>query len=435
MDTLRIACPDLNGAARGKRLPAAALPKVEKGEARMPLSACNLDIFGRDIENSPLVFDSGDADGTLQPTGRGPVPMPWLPRPEPLYPVMMMQNGAPFAGDARAALVAVLDRLATHGLAPHCATEMEFTLLDGDTDGAAHRSAARDPVSGRPQRHADICSLDTLDRFSAFFDDLYDGAEAMGIPAQSALSEAGVGQFEVDLAHRDALRAADDAWLFKMLVKGMARKHGMTATFLAKPDPEDAGNGMHVHCSMMQADGRNLFDDGTEAGSDALRQAVAGCLAGLAESTLIFAPHAGSYDRFVPGAHAPTGISWGYDNRTTALRIPLSPPAARRIEHRVAGADSNPYLLFAALLGAMLYGIEGQMEAPAPLTGNAYTQELPSIPTDWKDAIAAFAEGRLMQNIFDPLLIDNLVRTKRQEQAHMEGLSRAEIADLYLTRA
>ena len=108
------------------------------------------------------MFDSGDADGTLQPTGRGPVPMPWLPRPEPLYPVMMMQNGAPFAGDARAALVAVLDRLATHGLAPHCATEMEFTLLDGDTDGAAHRSAARDPVSGRPQRHADICSPTTL---------------------------------------------------------------------------------------------------------------------------------------------------------------------------------------------------------------------------------------------------------------------------------
>ena len=91
--------------------------------------------------------------------------------------------------------------------------------------------------------------------------------------------------------------------------------------------------------------------------------------------------------------------------------------------------------LFAALLGAMLYGIEGQMEAPTPLTGNAYTQELPSIPTDWKDAIAAFAEGRLMQNIFDPLLIDNLVRTKRQEQAHMDGFSRAEIADLYLTRA
>ena len=162
-----------------------------------------------------------------------------------------------------------------------------------------------------------------------------------------------------------------------MLVKGMARKHGMTATFLSKPDTEDAFNWMHVHCSMMQADGRNLFDDGTEAGSDALRHAVAGCLAGLAESTLIFAPHAGSYDRFVPGAHAPTGISWGYDNRTTALRIPLSPPAARRIEHRVAGADSNPYLLFAALLGAKLYGIEGQMEAPAPLTGNAYTQNCP----------------------------------------------------------
>ena len=431
MDTIRIALPDLNGTARGKRLPAATTDKVEAGEMRMPMSVCNLDIFGRDIEDSPLVFATGDADGQLVPTGRGPVPMPWLPRAETLYPMMMWKDGAPFAGDPRAALVAVVERYAARGLEPICATELEFTLFDGESDPP---EAPRDPVTGRRLRHADITGLDALDRFSGFFDDLYDGADAMGIPAQAAISEAGTAQFEVDLAHASALRAADDAWLFKMLVKGTARRHGMAATFMAKPNEEDAGNGLHVHCSVLDRDGSNIFDDGGPGGTPALEHAIMGCLSAMADSTLIFAPHPGSYARLVPGAHAPTGIAWAHDNRTAAIRVPDSAPVARRIEHRVAGGDANPYLLLAAVLGAMLDGLTQAKSPPPPITGNAYALDLPRIPDDWDTAIARFAEGALPSRIFAPMLIDNMIRTKRQEQAATQGMDHEELTRLYLNR-
>lgn len=431
METIRVALSDLNGVARGKRLPAAASDKVAEGDVRMPMSICNLDIFGRDIEGSPLVFATGDADGQLRPTDRGPVPMPWLPRAELLHPMMMWKDGAPFAGDARAALVGVVKRFRARGLHPVCATEMEFTLFDGEADPP---KPPRDPVTGRRLRHADITGLDALDRFAAFFDDLYDGADAMGVPAQAAISEAGTAQFEVDLSHADALRAADDAWLFKMLVKGTARQHGMAATFLAKPNAEDAGNGMHVHCSVLDESGANIFDCGAAEGTPALRHAVMGCLSAMAECTLIFAPHAGSYARLVPGAHAPTGVGWAYDNRTAAIRVPDSAPAARRIEHRVAGGDANPYLLLAAVLGAMLDGLERQVLPPEPITGNAYSHDLPQIPSDWSAALGRFEQGTLPARIFTPMLIDNLARTKRQEMAATEGLDHAALTRMYLNR-
>jgi glutamine synthetase len=232
----------------------------------------------------------------------------------------------------------------------------------------------------------------------------------------------------------DALRMADDAWLFKMLVKGTARRHGMAASFLAKPNEEDAGNGMHVHCSVLDEVGANIFDDGGPQGTPALGHAISGCLSAMADTTLIFAPHAGSYARLVPGAHAPTGIAWAYDNRTAAIRVPDSAPAARRIEHRVAGGDANPYLLLAAILGAMFDGLEQAKAPPPPITGNAYALDLPRIPDDWDSAITRFAQGPLSNRIFAPMLIDNMTRTKRQEQATTQGLDHEALTRLYLNR-
>ena len=184
-------------------------------------------------------------------------------------------------------------------------------------------------------------------------------ARRWDIPADTAISETGLGQFEINLMHSDdALRAADDTWLFKMMVKGLARRHGFAASFMAKPYPEYSGNGLHTHFSLLDRDGNNVFDNGGPEGTTMLHNAVAGCLAAMHDCTLIFAPHANSYDRLVPGMHAPTGIAWAYENRTAAVRIPSGSSAARRIEHRVAGGDVNPYLMLAAILGAALIGIE-----------------------------------------------------------------------------
>ena len=429
--SVRAAACDLNAQARGKRIPRRFAHKLETEGTRFPFSILNLDIWGEDIEDSPLVFDTGDADGILKPTERGFVPMPWLDTPTALLPVWMYHHdGRPFAGDPRHALAAILARYAARGLTPVVATEMEFYLID---DSTRQLRVPKAPGSGKRRPGAETLSMRALDAFDLFFTQLYDACEAMDIPANTAISEAGIGQFEIDLAHQpDALKAADDAWFFKLLVQGQARKHGFAASFMAKPYPDYAGNGMHIHFSVLDAGGKNIFDDGTPLGSDALRHAVAGLLAAAPASTLVFAPHLNSYDRLVPDAHAPTGLSWAYENRTSAIRIPASPNVARRIEHRVSGGDVNPYLLLATILGAALHGIKDSVEPPAPITGNAYALDLPRVPSSWPEAVDRFERDPWTARLLPPPLIANMVLTKRQEIRDIEELSQAERIDLYL---
>ncbi|MDK3016082.1 glutamine synthetase family protein [Pseudodonghicola flavimaris] len=429
--TIRVAAADLNGQPRGKRVPARFADKVVSDGTRFPLSVMNLDIWGEDVDDSPLVFESGDRDGVLKPTERGFVPMPWLEGQTALLPIWMYyDDGRAFDGDPRHALSAVLKRYKALGLTPVVAVELEFFLID---DSGKSLQVPISPRSGKRRKAAEIMSIRALDAFDTFFTDLYDACEAMDIPADTAISEAGLGQFEINLMHQDdALRAADDAWLFKMLVKGMARRHGFAASFMAKPYEDYSGSGLHMHFSILDENGKNIFDDGGPRGTDALRHAVGGCLAAMHDSTLVFAPHANSYDRLVPGAHAPTGICWAYENRTSAVRIPSGASAARRIEHRVAGGDVNPYLTVAAILGAALVGIEDRMEPPAPITGNAYDLDLPQVPTDWNQAITAFENSPLIPRIFPAELIRNLTLTKKQEMLYMAELSPHEQAEIYL---
>ncbi len=428
--TIRTAVADLNGQARGKRTPARLADKLLAGEGRMPLSVLNVDIRGHDIENSPLVFETGDQDGILKPTERGFVPMPWLETPSALLPMWMFsENGAPFPGDPRHALAQVLDRYHKRGWQPVAATELEFYLID---DAGERLQPPPSPQSGKRRLGGEILSLGALDAFDAFFTELYDACEAMDIPAETAISESGMGQFEINLTHGPAMRTADDTWLFKLLAKGLARKHGFAASFMAKPYAEYAGTGMHMHFSVIDRDNRNVFDDGGAAGSDILRAAVAGCLDAMADSALIFAPHGNSYDRLVPGAHAPTGICWAYENRTAAIRVPAGSVRARRIEHRVAGGDINPYLLIAAVLGAALVGIEDGLEPPKPITGNAYAMDLPRMTSDWGVAIDRFEKSGLLRRILPQELQRNYTATKRQEMQYYADLTDDERVDLYL---
>lgn len=416
--SLRLAICDLNGRARGKRIARAQADKA--GSARMPYSALNLDLRGDDIANSPLVFDSGDRDGTLRTTGRGPVPMPWLNTPSAMIQMALHhEDGRPFAGDPRHALNAVVDRYAARGWQAAAAFELEFFLVDAS--GGALRPAAA-PGWAAPYGGATL-SLTTLDGFEAFFNDLYDGAEAMDIALGDTLSESGSSQFEAVLTHQDPLDAADDAWHFRLLVEGTARRHGMVATFQPKPFADQAGNGLHLHTSIIDAQGANIFDDGGSRGTPALRHAIAGCLSALPATTLICAPFGSSFERFVNEAHAPTRRTWGYENRTVALRVPGGSPAARRIEHRVAGGDANPYLLLAAVLGAALDGIEAGAEPPAPTTGNGYDSDAPRIPTDWAAAIDLFESDPALAGVLPADLMTNLALTKRQELAFWPDLS------------
>lgn len=415
----RIGAVDLNGLLRGKRVPASKLGTP----MRMPFSALNVDIFGYDIDGSPLVFATGDADGVLLPSARQPLPMPWLEEQPPLQlSLMHHEDGAPFPGDPCHALSGILERYAARGWQPVCAVELEFYLVE--LDGAL--AAPLNPRSGRRLQSPQVLGLRQLDGFEAFFNAIEDGSAAMGLEPSTITSESGLGQFEVTLDPAPAMKAAEDALLMKELIKGTARNHGLSATFLAKPFSADAGSGLHMHVSVLDADGENIFDDGTERGTAALRQAIAGCLAAMSASTVFFAPQLCSYARFVENAHAPTTASWGYDNRTVALRVPSGPGKARRLEHRVAGGDANPFLLFAAILGAALHGIETTLEAPAPTEGNAYDQASRAVAPTLHDAIELLADP-VLADIFHPLLIDNLRRTKRQDAAKCAALSDTEL--------
>ncbi len=428
--SVTVAVADLNGQARGKRMPVSYSEKASKGGTRMPLSALNVDIWGDDIEDSPLVFETGDRDGVLKPTERSFVPMPWLSNPAALLPTWMFTDaGEPFEGDPRHALASVLSRFSARGWQVIAATELEFYLVDDSGDALA---PAPSPWSGKTQPGGEVLSLRALDAFDGFFTELYDACEVMGIPAETAISESGAGQYEINLSHGPALKAADDAWLFKLLIKGLARKHGFAASFMAKPYPDRPGSGMHVHFSVVDASGENVFNNGGEKGSDELLYAVGGCLAAMKDQTLIFAPHGNSYERLVPGAHAPTGIGWAYENRTAAIRIPGGPPAARRIEHRVAGGDINPYLMLASVLGAAITGIEDKMVPAQPIKGNAYARQLDRIPADWAEAIMRFEDSPIIRRIFSDELIRNYVMTKRQELNRYADLSPEERIELYL---
>lgn len=411
--TVYVAAYDLNGILRGKRIPSNQIDKALAGGVRMPLSILGTDIWGNDA-----VFDvsgSGDEDGLAQVTERGLLHLGWKKNPTSMLPVWLAnEDGTVFLGDTRRVLAEVVKRFEALELRPVMATELEFYLTDFKK-GHAPKSP-KSPKTGRRLSKTAVLSINELSDFEDFFNDIYHQCEAMGIPTDATIAENGCGQFEINLLHTDApLRAADDAVLFKQVVKGVARKHGFTATFMAKPYGYQSGSGFHIHCSLLDKDGQNVFDDGSEQGSDTLRHAVAGLLHTMSDCMLVFAPHLNSYRRLAPGMLAPTSIAWGYENRTTAIRIPGGPHEARRIEHRVAGADANPYLVCAAVLGGMLYGIENQLQPQAPVDGNIYDSDVELLPNSWLAAIDAFEQSQLVEKLFPQEIIETLKIVKRQE--------------------
>ncbi|PTM96198.1 glutamine synthetase family protein [Mycoplana dimorpha] len=416
VESIQAVVCDLNGILRGKRVPVGQAKKVLEGGIRMPLSIVGVDVWGEDIVNSSQVFTSGDQDGVCSPTGRGALPVGWTLKPSAVVPLWLFkEDGEPFLADPRQALAHIVRQYHELGLRPVVASEMEFYLIDPEPD---HAEPPISPYTGKRLDSDAILSIDELDDFGQFFSDVYAECERQNVPADSAVAENGIGQFEINLVHSDdPLKAADDALFFKRIIKGVARKHGFAATFMAKPYGLRSGSGMHVHFSLVDEAGRNVFDDGTEQGSDILRHAVAGLTRGMAETTLLFAPHYNSYRRLRPDTHAPTSITWGYENRTAAIRIPGGNPAARRIEHRVAGADANPYLVMAGILGAALMGIRNKWEPPPPVVGSAYQMKAPRIPSEWGSAVSAFENGSIVSEIFDPDFRSMLIACKRQEIA------------------
>ena len=406
---------DCNGIARGKWLPVQKLDTIEKQGLKLPKSALGLDVWGRDIP--ALAHANGDIDGychlvegSLRPllTERG------VDQAQVLLS-MFDKDGNPYMGDPRQVLQALVNRFTEKELRPCMAVELEFSLLPKPETSEAIGAALRDQnaVGGN------LYALSELDYHGPLLEALRQAFNTQDLPYEGIIKESAPSQFEINVAHSDdVMLLADQVIRMQRTIRAVSARHGFVASFMPKPIDDEAGNGLHVHCSLLDENGTNVFDDGGEEGSDLLRYAVAGCLELLPASMLLFAPSFNAYRRFQPGNHAPTESAWGYDNRTTAIRIPESPSAARRLEHRVAGADANPYLVLAAVLAGIWHGIENTLSPPNPIEGNAWDQEIdaPALPTTMDEAVSVFDKSDVLSSYLTSEFKTLFLATKVQER-------------------
>ena len=407
---------DANGVPRGKLLHRDELLAVYAGGRPLPSTILGLSINGEDVEGTGLVWDVGDIDCRAYPLSGSLQRMPWRQIPTAAVQVCMHpQEGMPATvADPRHLLVKIIDQLKADGYHPVMACELEFYLLDQKRDSHGHPQPALDRNGERP-RTTQVYGLHELEQIEPFLADLYAGCREQGIPARTAISEYAPGQVEITLEHGDALEAMDQAVRYKRLVKGVATKHGMQACFMAKPYGKMAGTGMHMHVSLADAQGNNLFASEDPAGTPLLRETVGGMLASLLDTLLFFCPNANSYRRFQANSYAPLAPTWGVDNRTVSLRVPGGPANTRHIEHRICGADANPYLAAAAILAAMHRGIRESIDPGEPVTGNGYAQAGEKLPTDWLASLRALEQSGWARDAFGPEFLRVYLAVKREE--------------------
>ena len=409
----------LSGVARGKRLRRhELLPIYEQGRF-LPVSIQVADVTGEDCPDTGLVWEEGDSDRVARPAPGTLVPAPWLGADmAQVITSLHERDGQVSDLDPRAVLAGVIARLTTDGLTPVVACEIEYYLLDAARDPGAAPDLAR--IGGaRPTTHGTY-GLSELADADGFLRDLWAAADAQRVPVEGAISEYAPGQMELTLRHGpDALRAADEAVMYKRLVKGVARRHGMDACFMAKPFAERAGSGMHLHVSVQDAEGRNIFASDKPEGGPELAQAVAGMQVTLGDAMAIFAPNANSYRRFRANSYAPVSPTWGVDNRTVSLRVPAGAPPTRHVEHRVCGADANPYLALAALLAGVHHGLTHQLDPGPPVVGDGYAAAARSgvrLPANWFAAVDAFEASPVMADYLGARFVRMFTSVKRTEQ-------------------
>ncbi len=422
VEAVQLFITDPCGVPRGKTASIGELESLYATGRPVAGSILGLDITGTDVDATGLVWDTGDADLICRPVPGTLTRAPWLARPTAQVMLSMYTAaGAPAPADPRHVLARAVERLEQRGLRPVLAVELEFYVLrEAPAGGAITPVGSIAPGSGRIEAYG----LTRLEELAPLFDEVYAAAREQGLPAETLMAEYAPGQFEITLAHRaDALRAVDEAILLKRLLRGVAARHGLTVTFMAKPFADLAGSGMHLHVSLADATGganargNNLFAADDPAGSPLLCQAIGGLKATMAESLLVFAPNGNSYRRFRSRSYAPTAVTWGINNRSVSLRIPLGPPQSRHVEHRIAGADANAYLAAATVLAGIEEGIAGQFDPGPPVTGNGYLDggRPRELPQTWHEAIERAASSAFLERALGADFLKIFLAVKRQE--------------------
>jgi glutamine synthetase len=397
---LEVLLADINGVIRGKRLPLDETATLFGRGINLSASAHLLDMRGRNVEGPGLGTDDGDPDFLCLPVPGSVAPVPWSDESLGQCLISMYtRDGHPYFAEGRHVLQAVTRRFTEQGLTPVVAMELEFYLLADSEHRPPELCIGRIPGTRTVHTGPQLYNVEDLHDLDPFLRDLEHACRLQHLPATTVVSECAPGQFEVNLHHvADAVAAADHAVLLRRAIRGVARRHGLAATFMAKPFEDFGGSGTHVHVSLVDRDGRNVFAPAAagEPFSPRLPQAVAGLLAAMPESMAIFAPNANSYRRLRPGSFAPIAPNWGRNHRNVAVRVPLSESTDTRIEHRVAGADANPYLTLAAVLAGMHHGLSGALVPPRMIAEGEVVGREVRVPNRWEAALDAFAAGRIL---------------------------------------
>jgi glutamine synthetase len=405
---------DINGNTAGKRLPAADADKLYADGVMFSACAPVADCRGMGHNAGGLGKSDGDPDGIAKPITGYLHRVPWttIPTAQAVCHMVTLAESADLWFDPRMILADVVTACRAAGIHPVVACELEFYLIDARRAADGRISVGSLPGRSAPRRAGNL-SLEVVEDQAEFLNRVDAAALAQQLPVCGSVAEYGIGQFEVNLRHvADPLQAADQAVLLRRMVKGVARSLGMDATFMAKPFAAQPGSGLHVHVSIVDEQGRNRF--GAAGGEALLRHGVAGMQALMYDSMALYAPNFNAQRRYL-GKFVPTTRDWGHNNRSVAFGITPGDGAARRIEHRVAGADASPHLTVAAILAALLHGISHRLEPGAPVDGRAADGGDDDFPGDLMVALNRLEKSQLLAKYLPARFLRLYGQVKRGE--------------------
>ncbi len=424
IDKVKLGGIDIDGILRGKYI---SLDKFYSA-AESGFGFCDV-IFGWD--SADVLYDHVDLTGwhTGYPDALARINLstfrllPWEPGTAFFLVDFFQTDGTPLAVSPRQVLSRVVDRASKMGYVPKASIEYEYFFFREDAHSARAKHY-RDLTPFTPGMFGYSVLRSSVN--SELAHEILDTSRAMDVELEGFHTETGPGVYETAIRYDDAVRAADKAALFKLIVKVLAQRRGLLATFMAKWNASLPGCSGHIHQSLSARQGnkngnKNLFyavnGDGDAPGMSRLMwHYLAGQMALMREFTVLFCPTVNSYKRTVPGtlAWAPANVTWGIDNRTTALRAILTGAKSTRVEHRLPGADSHPYLALAASLASGLHGIEHGLELPAA-TVNAYNSDAPPLPRSLEEATAVFRASSAAKEWFGEEFVEHYATTREWE--------------------
>ena len=420
-DSMELLITDLPGVFRCKRIRGKEFDKVFADGFCIPGGAVLLDTLGDTVPGMAWSNDDGDPDALARIVPGSVAPVPWAAKPtaQALFR-FYLRDGQPFFADPRAVLERAMQPLLKLKLKIVMAAELEFYLLDGKTDRPTAKTSLV-PGIGRPQPGPQVYHPDDLWDIENFLNEINEVCAAQSIPAGTTTSEFAPGQFEINLHHvDDPVLACDHAMLLKRAIKAVARQHGFVACFMAKPFEEDSGSGLHVHMSLVDSNGKNFFSQGKDKMaippySARFRHAVGGLVKTMSDATAIFAPNANSYRRLRPEMFAPVEPNWGTNHRNVAIRIPVSDEKNLRFEHRVSGADANPYLVTAAIAAGVHFGLKNRCDPGRMVQEGEFITLKRKLPNRWDEAIDKFSRGKVLPEYLGAEFCKSFVLNRRYE--------------------